>query len=338
MDTLEGIVREIATLPVAEGERRLASAVWPDRLYLALGPTGQPELFFRGSRESFEGVAFGRALAWGDYEMAESEAPLPALVVRTAATRNGRRLMAHIAYEARRCLEEDPVIDNVELIHRLRSFLLLALQDQVLSAEEQVGLMGELQLLHEILEEGTTTTAERAEGLSSWCGPEATRRDYYKRAIAVEVKASRSGERHRVGLEQLLRRSGDERLFLCSVRIRRDGSAPLRLARKIEAIEQALGDGELVEILREKLGVYGSCGYRVDDRPLYELEAGFFVERTVMREIGDSTPILRPESFRPGQPPATVGEISYLLDVRGVPAVTRDVRAWVFARLVGRDR
>ena len=136
-------------------------------------------------------------------------------------------------------------------------------------------------------------------------------------------------------MEQLWHRPEEDRLLLCSVRVRRDLSAPLKLGQKVEFVEQLLGDEELIEQFRLKLQQYGGSGYSSEDAGLYRIAPGFFVERTVLREIDESSPILRSSSFRDGEPPGSVGEIRYVLDAGWITPVSATTRTQVLRQLLG---
>jgi hypothetical protein len=196
--------------------------------------------------------------------------------------------------------------------------------------------MGELQFLHELLAEEATSVAERQEAIESWCGPASALRDFHNHGLSVEVKTSSSGTRHHVSMDQLALSADEVTLILCSVRARRDASAPLKLPDKVKRIEEVLADDELVALLRRRLASYGSVGYEPDNHRLYELQDGFFVERTALREITDSTPILRPSSFLPGQPPPNVTAIRYVIDVGSIPTLPMDAKRRVISTLLGR--
>ena len=256
--TIEEIVDLLETLPSASGDMRHASALHGDRAYLARGPGDVPELFLRVDSSSFGEVDNTRAIEWGHYQVTTGSAPLPALVLRTRASADGRRLMAHVAYEVTRLLQQYPSISNALLIERIQPFLRLVSTNALLSPEEQIGLMGELQLLHEILVE-CDDVGLRTNALISWVGPSAARRDFFTNGIGIEVKSS-SGQRHRVGMDQLLPSDDDDDLYLCSVKVRRDHSAPLRLPEQVGRVEAALLNPPLIEQFHSRLRNYGSLG------------------------------------------------------------------------------
>ena len=328
--SIEEISSVLGRLPPGHGDRRDAEPLAADRVYLARGPNRASELFIRGSRASFTQAPTTGPVAWGKYRISETDQELPALVLRTGS----HRLMAHIAYEVSVFLEHEPSATNSEILRRISPFLGLLAGEEALSPEEQTGLMGELQVLHELLAHASTIS-QRAAALESWRGPTGAKRDFFTAGWALEVKSAPDPSRHEVSLEQLLADPG-ERLFIASVQVTRDYSAPLRLDAKVARIEALLDDTDAIIELRSKLRGYGGAGYDPDDVNAYALEPGFFIEPMTIRELDDEAPILRPRSFRDGNPPSNVHGIRYTLDVSPITAVQPAVREQLLSALAGR--
>lgn len=313
--SVERLVEVIRNVPRATAEVRQAELLVPQRLWIAADSSGRPELFIRGARTSFGTMDFNPLLSWDSYQIADSGEPLPACVVRAASGPPGHRLMAHIAYEAVRLLGESPGLSNLALVEQLRPFLRLGVGQPLLTSEEQTGLVGELQLLAELLQLCSDEHA-RARALETWVGPQGGLRDFFANGIAIEVKAS-ADLRHRVGFEQILPRP-EEALYLASVRVRRDASASLTLPDLVDRTAERLDD-HLVPDFEARLASYGSVGYRTDGSGAYRSASGFFVDAAELRQIDNASPILRRESFSPGHPSPAVSAISYALDVSGIP-------------------
>jgi hypothetical protein len=238
-------------------------------------------------------------------------------------------------------LYDDPALSNTALVERLRPFLALVLQTALLSERQQTGLMAELLFLHGLLSRVQGNPEGQRRAVSAWVGPTGSRRDFFAEGVAVEVKASASGTQHDVGMAQLL--PSDEELedhvYLGSVRLQRDRSAPLKLPEQVRRVEEALDADAGVQVLREKLAAYGECGYDASLASQYRLEPGYFAEMPKLRRIDASTPILRPSSFLNGQPPEAVSGIRYTLDVSAIAPLTREQEDQVFFALVGgRDK
>ena len=324
VSTLEEIVSVAASLRPPNGSRRFARELVPGRVFIAIGPTEKIELFFKGGRTSFLGASGGRAFEWGEYQMEGSSIPLPALVVRTESGDTGLRLAAHVGYEACRILAEEESVTNAGLLDRLQPFLSLVIQSSLLSSNEQTGLMGELLFLHRLMISVPRDSDQKLAALNAWTGPDASRRDFFANGVAVEVKTSSSGSRHVVAFEQMLPDESDpeESLYLCSVRVRRDTSAPLRLPEQVNRIVEALDSKGLADLFFDRLRQYGSKGYEPSMAGRYEMESGFFVEEPVLRKIDRSTPVLRPESFREGEPPVNVFGLRYTLEVSGIKSLS----------------
>ncbi len=329
---IEEILESITALPSAVGQQREAQRLHGNRVYIALGPDGRPELFLRGSKSSFGTLLPSRVSEWGSFRTAPSNELLPALVIRTSATESGKRIMAHVAYEAVRVLDQEPSTPNDALARALAPFLRLVMHTLLLSEQEQVGLVGELQFLLELLE-SCSGLDNMAAALDSWKGPDMALRDFFRDGHAVEVKASSSGTQHDVGMEQLVSASTEERLFLCSVQVRRDSSAPVKLPHIVSRVEAALRDQDLIERFHDYLNRYGTSGYHQSQAGTYLLEPGFFVERATIRRIDSASGILRRSSFVDGGPPSSVSRIRYHLDASSIPLARRVERARLFQAL-----
>lgn len=334
MRSIEELVNQAAALQAADGLDRNALELISDRLYLAISPKREPELFIRGTRESFPSIDGDRILTWGEYRLRGSGTNLPALVVRTAEGSGGQRLIAHVAYEANRLLEANPIMTNAALIEALHPFLRLVVARSLLSPTDQIGLTGELIVLSELLALAVSESQRRA-ALGGWTGPQGGRRDFYFDGLAsIEVKSG-PGNSFSVGLDQLLPVAGDGDLFLGTVQVRRDGSAPLKLPDVVTRVENLLGLPELVEAFRYKLRRVGELGYNPLLAGEYRLEPGFFVEPVDLRRLHDSNAILRKGSFREGEPPASVSQIHYSLDVSGMPQLSQLEKKAMLTAMLG---
>lgn len=332
LHNVESLVRLLGGLEPARDEVRDAKEVFSERLYLALDGMEHPELFVTGPEASFGKLDPSPVYSWGQYQLADSGTAMPALVVRTSAGSHGQRLMAHLAYEALHILAETPAITNSELVKALQPFLRLALSERMLTTEEQVGLVGELQFLSELLALCATEERQRA-AIAAWVGPGDARRDFYRANTAVEVKAS-SGLRHHVGYLQMVPEAG-ESLYLASVRVRPDASASLKLPDLVHRVEEFLKAPDLREELTHLLAGYGTGGYHQQLAGQYRLCRGFFVDAAELRRISEASPTLRPASFVDGQPSQAVTGIHYYVDMTGTPPMTPVAKRQVLEALIG---
>ncbi len=332
--TIEDLVLQLGSLSPAQGERRAAVSLYGDRVYLARAPLGDFEMFFRGSQSLFGALPPSRNISWGVYRVSDQNEPLPALVVKSASSDDGRRLMAHVAYEVTRVLQ-DEALSNQQLVGRLFPFFRLLQQNEILGPQEQIGLVGELQFLLEALSQVPDNTESQAAILASWCGPMGARRDFLRANTAFEVKASSSGVRHRVSMEQLLTADCENALFLVSLRVVRDHSANVKLPHKVDQIRGILMNERLVEEFLERLSLYSSGrGYLESERHSYLLEPGFFIEPSKLYRIDETCEILRPGSFVGGDPPAAVQEISYSIDLTSFAPLPQPAKASAICQLL----
>jgi hypothetical protein len=326
--SIESFVDMLGALGAPHGDATKGMELVPQRLFLAINSLDEPELYVSGPRASFSISGLSQVVSWDRFVLDGSGEPTPALVVRTGPGVEGRRVMGHIAYEAFRLVADG--VDNQELLERLNPFLLLAQSKRVLQPAEQTGLVGELLFLKELLTV-CNDAARQQQALTSWVGPLGAQHDFYRNALVVEVKSG-PGTSHRVGYHQLLP-SGDEELFLASARVRRDPSAQLKLPDLVEQIAVTFSSEKLRSELYGRLEKYGS-GYYADSADHYRLDQGFDVGPVEVRRITADSPILTPRSFSPGQPPLSVSDIRYVLDVSGMPILLPGDKRALLVQLV----
>ncbi len=316
VDAVETFVRMLSELATPHATSPTAIELVPDRLLIAVNSADEPELYVLGERATFGASLLSRVLSWDLFAIDGVDEPVPSLVVRTVPGSGGRRVMAHIAYEAFRLVNDG--ITNHELLERLNPFLLLAQSKQLLAALEQTGLVGELLVL-ELLLGACADASSQERALASWVGPLGAQHDFFRNGMVIEVKTG-PGSAHRVGYRQLLP-GPNERLYLASPRVRRDASAQLKLPDLVQRVLEGLQTDGLRTALNGRLEKYGS-GYYSDLAEHYRMEHGFDVGDIELRQITLDRPILTPASFSPGHPPPTVSDIRYQLDVTGIPTLS----------------
>jgi len=235
------------------------------------------------------------------------------------AKAQGNRAVAYVAYEACRLLEESPTLPNEDLLRRLIWMLVLLEDDTIiLSPERQRGLVGELQLLARLVRRAKAQDRSALVALERWQGPFSAKRDFSAPGIAVEVKTTSDDNRiHMISsLNQLDPQDASEEVFVYSIGVRHDYSAPRRLKHFVSDIDVLLVDSEMDEFH----GRLSGYGYDLSRPELYDAEPGiapfhlgpcFFAEAGLVR--------LREESFVGGRPPVPVLTISYRLMMTGEP-------------------
>lgn len=317
-------VEEIASLyqrvQPARGDAWFVETLCPGRLFATRSSDGSFGLFVAGSKDSFGQLPRSSAISHADdvrIEPIGTTSPMLRFVAPDRA--QGSRAMIYLACEATRQLEADSGLQNEDLVRRI-VWLLVLLEDDsvVLTPESQRGLIGELHLLARLVRRAKTLGLSSMRALERWHGPDYSKRDFSGPGIAVEVKTSAEASRvHSISsLTQLDPQQEGEEVFVYSLGVRHDYSAPRRLEHFIQDVEVMLQPLEL-DAFRLQLKGYG---YDPDRPEVYQTEAGLLPFHLQPRFFASSAlDRLRAESFVGGAPPAAVLGISYRLLVTGVP-------------------
>ena len=332
---VERLVVELTELPESMSPARDAITLVPGRLHVARAPGGVVELFIEGDRESFGGATRGHGLECGEYQELRDSRKFSALLVRS--TKLDVRPMAHVAYEAVRVLESVPRISNERLMEYIAPYLELVLERQLLSLEQQLGLLGELLFLNELMNRAVQTGENPAVAVRCWTGWDSASRDFAGANVAVEAKVTqRVGRHHWVHpIYQLLPAAEDgERIFVFSVGVSVDRSREYKLITAIDRVLDRLSL-EHRDLFLSRLGQYGGFGFDYSDRGKYELEPGFLVTQApLLIRVDHLRDILRPASFAGGGIPARVSDIRYVVDLDGLPGASSNERAQVIDALL----
>ena len=209
---VESLVAEINSLPKSPGQARDAVTLVSERLHLAKASDGSVELFIEGSRESFGRAAVGLALEFGEYQELKESREFSALLIRSSSAEPSVRPMAHVAYEALRGLQAEPDISNENLLGLLAPYLGLVIDRELLSVEQQLGLLGELMFMTEIMNRADEIGVEAGTAIRSWTGWDSASRDFAGVNVAVEAKVTRSpGRAHWIRRREGVVRKGPAR-------------------------------------------------------------------------------------------------------------------------------
>jgi putative PD-(D/E)XK family protein DUF4420 len=339
---LEDLVRLADAIPPARGFLWNVSEIVKGRLYLTRSEDNLPALFLEGEKDSFGPLPpFGAIRHSDDVTVLPSGEKLRALRITAANEARGGRLVAHIAYEIAWRLTQQPQPSNQDLVNEIR-WLLRLLEERVdlMGAERQKGLIGECLLLRLLLRRGLERGIGAKTAINCWAGADLAKRDFYRSKIAVEVKTTGHATRlHQItSLNQLAPQEPDEEVYLFSVGIRQDPTAPRKLTHFISDVEALLiekngkPDIDALVAFREQLK---KCGFEWGDSDLYERDAGFlaphlmpaFFPETRLRRLSLS-------DFVGGKVPETVRSISYALEVTGDPLSDEEATA-ILDRLLG---
>lgn len=335
---VESLVERIDALAPSNGEERDALTLWPNRLHLARNAEDQVELFIEGPVESFGRGAFGNGLEHGKFQEVKDRRTFPALVVRGGPGKPWARPMAHLGYEALRTIRANPDVSNEDVLQAIGPYLALALRAEVLSVEHQLGLTGELIFLRQLLAEAKESGTSALGAVACWTGWDSATRDFCGPSVAVEVKTTGGDARHHWVHPpyQLLPAPGSgERVFVFSVGLRVDRSRAYKLTTAVERVVELLS-GEAEQAFWERLGQYGGVGFDRSQWRRYELEPGFLATQSpTLYRVDHLQEILRPEAFVGSTLPARVLDLSYRVNLEGLPSIPVGEREALIRALLG---
>lgn len=179
-----------------------------------------------------------------------------------------------------------------------------------LSNEEEVGLVGELQFLRELLRSGM----EPAAAIDAWQGPLDGIHDFISSDSAVEVKATLASGGFRVRISSLEQLDSlvFENVHLFAVRLVL-AEKGMTLPEYIASIHELVGQADITALESRVL----AAGFRFGTEDLYTRR--FFVEERLMFKVGSGFPRLSRANV-----PAQVLEASYMLDIDQLRSIAVD--------------
>lgn len=322
MPSLEEIASLLQAIPPAHAENWTVQTLTPGRLHLSRGPAGEYAVFIEGAGEDFGTLPPYKGLAHSPSVTAvPSGRAISALRLTSEDDHIGNRVIAHIAYELALRLEKDPTLTGSQLLKGVEwVLLLLGSRDGILSPERRSGLVGECLLLRRLLKLARKKGVPASVVLDRWWGHSPARRDFAAIGIGIEVKTTSANTRtHAVAMEQLDPYTPDEKVYVYSVGIKTDPTAPKKLPDFIADVEQQLvsatgpKDAAAVAQFRAQLGEYG---YDTNFEQAYRslpgfaaphLEPAFFAEPKLDR--------LKLESFKSNSLPSMVSAVRYDLTI-----------------------
>lgn len=228
------------------------------------------------------------------------------------APSGGAELFATMVADVAGALDAEAGADEVRLLRvfigRVRAWQeFMRKGAQPLSAEDEIGLIGELAILSAIVDEGVFA----ASAVEAWVGPLAGLRDFEIGTGGVEVKStlSAAGFPARVGSLDQLDDSVRQPLFVAGVRLRQVVNGA-NLPESVEAMRDIVrGDAEAERLLSERLVAAGYFDAHIDRYPRRFKVAGIRVV-----EVGQGFPRLTR-----GQVPAGIARASYEIDLDKAP-------------------
>lgn len=170
-----------------------------------------------------------------------------------------------------------------------------------LSNEEEIGLVGELQLLRELLQSG----AEPALVVNAWQGPLDGIHDFLSSTSAIEVKATLASGGFKVRISSLEQLDSlvFENIHLFAVRLVLDEKG-MTLPEYISSVYDLVGPSDIPDLESRIL----AAGFRFGTEDLYTRK--FSVEERLMFGVGPDFPRLSRANV-----PVQVIEANYVLDI-----------------------
>lgn len=297
--------------------------VVPGRLHLTRAEDGLFALFLEGDKPSFGALPAIAAVQHSDDVIAlPAGRKFSALRLIGGDQANGNRVLAHVAYEISWRLQSDPKPRNDELIRAVGWLLILLGTDaSSMSPERQKGLVGECMFLRMLLLRAQELGVPCMTALGAWTGYDNAKRDFYARGVAVEAKTTASASRlHQISsMDQLAPQEPGEAVYLFSVGIRQDRTAPRKVTNYVADVEALLVDPQgvrenvAVELFRRQLLAYGFDWAQQD---IYERMDGFLAPHLYPALFRESElRRLTVDDFLGKRIPETVRSIAYSLEV-----------------------
>lgn len=339
---IEEIITAFARISPARGGRWNVEPLAGERLFATRSEHGHSAVFLIGPLGSFGSVSLAGGLSHSDnVTVLPENTRITALKIECAGIADGERILAHIAYEFTRQLTIDSSCPNDVLLRQVGWLLsLLRPHDELMSSESQTGLIGECMFLRNLLLRAHHFMIPVARALETWKGHTKAKRDFFGSEIAVEIKTTSNTTRlHRISsMDQLAPHSPSETVFLYSIGIRRDASAPRKLAHFIEDVDALLvdqsgnPDNYAKDLFLQSLASYGLDRTRLR---VYDAQPGYLAAHlTPALFRATELKYLTPNDFVGGHPPDTIHSISYALEVVAAPLSTAEVNL-VLDRLLG---
>lgn len=341
MSRIEEIARAFGGLPRALGQQWNLYPLRENRVYLSRDHAGLYSLFLIGPKDSFGVLPRIAGIDYSDsIEAVPDNVTLQAVRLTSSSVTFGNRVMSHVAYELEQRLDRDPSVTNDVLLSDVRWILeLLGDRENILSDDHQKGLVGELVFLRKLLLLARELLVPLSVVVERWHGYDRAKRDFSGPGIAVEVKTTSSDSRiHQVGSLAQLEPQGAEEVFLFSVGLKIDSSAPRKLPDYVSDVMELLvtSDGQPDFDLRAKLSDnLRLCGYEPERESLYRSCPGFLsfhLPPKLFRE--QELDRVRLTSFKGDRLPSMVVEVAYKLDVQSCELNTKQEKE-VLRRMLG---
>ena len=302
--------------------------VVPDRFHLSRSADDRATIFIEGDDDSFGRLPVLQGIEYrSDATEVESGRVFGALRITAPSSPHGNEAVTFIAFEIARGLEQDPDLDNSDLLAKVGWILaLLGREPAALSGERQRGLVAECLLLRRMLQIGRAHSVNASAVLERWWGPAGGKRDFAATGIAVEVKSTALNARnhHIASIDQLEPLSRGEQAYLYSVGIKAEPTYDRKLPTYIADVvaEMIRPDGapdlDARYAFQQKLA---SAGYDPQFDGIYASGPGLLPSPALPARLfrEDDLDRLRLSSFKEDQLPQMVTAVSYDLEITAPP-------------------
>ncbi|BBI21795.1 hypothetical protein EKJ_26420 [Qipengyuania flava] len=201
------------------------------------------------------------------------------------------------------------------LLDTIGSFNRLFSSTGLIAEESRVGLIGELWVLRQLIDE------IGKDAVKFWMGPNRDAHDFRFDSAELEVKTTRSaGREHKISRIDQLQESPGKKLFLLSIQlVETPNDKSLAVTTLVSIIRGHLGDQSLLQTFNEKLAKWlpKEIEDGVDEgSPLYQLRS-----EPALMEVNDSFPRLIPKSLEllsAYQKDGRITGLEYSIDVTGM--------------------
>jgi Putative PD-(D/E)XK family member, (DUF4420) len=265
MDMLEAIpsLREALTrvqtpLPNDGDVYRIATAIGP--AFLARGRTGPPTLLvpLRSAEHTVGRSGGGFTLAAAPHVIFDHSGhrwEQPAAILDCTDERLADTFLVLVTDLARRMTSNNEEITWSKIVTWVEEWQMLLGRRARLSAEEQLGLWGELWVLSKAVEVDRLFLA--------WRGPEREPVDFFYDGAGLEIKVSRRAHVHHISQTQIDAPRGEHDAYLLSMWVGAESARGVSLAELVERLLNKLSDP--VAFLRQLANV----GYSPQDQQEY---------------------------------------------------------------------
>jgi hypothetical protein len=198
--------------------------------------------------------------------------PTPVLRISLPMSQNqAANVILNVAEEAEKLLTANPRLSEEALLDGLRDpdYLSLILEDPLLSVGKQIGLVGELLFLKNLIDRADATGISRTKAFSAWKNGS---RDFSNNNVVVEVKTSGGKTRkHAISeITQLEIRGTETELYVLSASAAPDSSGLRRLPDHVQDLLNILTSSEKTTLLnRLRTWWRGGGGYDHGTRGSY---------------------------------------------------------------------